>query len=97
MDCCSGIWMFLLPAIIIWWLVASVLVMFTWNHVVTAVTTAKTMHYRHAMLLVFTLGILCGPHHAQNWRNNNSCPMKNKLVMPTEHPAMPMPELKPAE
>lgn len=96
MNCCSELLMFIVPAIIIWWLVASALVMFTWNHVVTAVTSTKRMHYRHAMLLVFTLGILCGPHHAQNWRNHNSCPMKNKMMM-QDHPPMPMPELKPAE
>ncbi|MEI6806189.1 MAG: hypothetical protein WCK49_06740 [Myxococcaceae bacterium] len=73
MGCCSGWVFFAVFAVIAWWLIASAIVYFTWNRVITEVTSAKSMHYVHALWLVFAITILFAPHHAQNcWRSCNS-------------------------
>ena len=42
-----------------WWLVASLLLSFCWNKVVTALVTVKEMKFWHALIIVATLAILC--------------------------------------
>lgn len=78
MGCCSGFWMWVLPMGLLWWLFASALLFASWNHAVVAVTTAKKMSFKHALLLVFTMCVLLAPHHAQNcWKGGcNSMQLK---------------------
>ncbi len=44
-----------------WWVLASALVMITWNKVITVVTVAKNMKIWHALLVVATIAMLWGP------------------------------------
>lgn len=48
-------------SVIAWWLVASALLYFTWNHVVAALTSAKQAKFWHALLVVATLAAFCAP------------------------------------
>lgn len=79
MGCCSGFWMWVLPMGFLWWLFASALLYASWNHAIVAVTAAKKIQFKHALLLVFTLGVLCAPHHAQNGWGGNCHRMQLKL------------------
>ena len=74
MGCCSGFWMFALPLAFLWWLFASAILFAAWNHAIVAATSAKPLSYKHALLLVFTMGVLCAPHHMQNY-GRGSCKM----------------------
>ncbi|MES2503375.1 MAG: hypothetical protein V4534_00680 [Myxococcota bacterium] len=67
MTCCAGFWMWALGLGVLWWLFASMLVFYTWNKVITAVTPATRMQFGHALLLVFTLMALCAPSHCKDY------------------------------
>ena len=85
MSCCSGFWVWVLPLAVLWWLFASMLVFYTWNHVIVSVTSAKKMQFLHAMLLVFTMMALCAPHHAQNsWQGG--CRDRMQMNMMPDQP-----------
>ncbi len=61
-------WLWSLGMALVWWLVASVLVYYTWNRVVTKVINVRPVGFWGAFLFVATLAVLCGPskmHHKQ--------------------------------
>jgi hypothetical protein len=60
--CCSlGCWAICILWAIGWWLIASVLLLLSWNSVIAAIATVKKVKYWHALLVVLTLAVLCGP------------------------------------
>ena len=69
MSCCISWLMWAVPMGLLWWLLCSMLVWYTWNNVVSVVTTAGKLNFKHALLVVFTLGCLCMPHRmASCWK-----------------------------
>lgn len=66
-QCC---WTHCLALAAGWWLVASVLLWLTWNHVITAFTKLKPAKIWQALLFVATMAVLCGPmrkgHHCMS-------------------------------
>jgi len=82
-DCSPGCWAICIFCAIGWWLIASGLLLWSWNSVVAAIANVKKIKYWHALLVVLTLAVLCGPlfcgGHAcrgKQWRCNkggNEC------------------------
>lgn len=68
-GCC---WMMVAGAVL-WWLIASGLLLLTWNRVVAAFAAVKPAKLWHALLVVATLAVLCLP----NWAGRG-CGMRHK-------------------
>lgn len=94
MNCCSEFWMWFASIGVLWWLFASMLLFYTWNQVITVVTTAKKMLFWQALLFVLTLGILFAPHHAKTcWKAN--CSSQFKMMEENDNRNAPALELNP--
>jgi hypothetical protein len=60
--CCSlGCLTVCILCVIGWWLIASGLLLLSWNKVVAAVANVKKVKYWHVLLVVLTLAVLCCP------------------------------------
>lgn len=74
-----------------WWLLASIMLWFSWNKVVARVSSLGVMKLWQALLLVLTMIVFCGPHHMQNrWNMHNQMRMKG-MNMDSCIPAAPNP------
>jgi hypothetical protein len=61
MGCTPGCWVTCILCAVGWWLIASGLLMLSWNIVVAAIANVKKVKYWHVLLIVLTLAVLCGP------------------------------------
>jgi len=61
LDCSAGCWATCILCAIGWWLIASALLLLSWNAVVAVIANVKKVKYWHALLVVLTLVVLCGP------------------------------------
>lgn len=61
-GCCGAgcCWM-MVAGIVLWWLIASGMLVLTWNRVVTAFASVKPAKLWHALLVVATLAVLSLP------------------------------------
>lgn len=60
-NCIPGCWAIYILCAIGWWLIASGLLLCSWNLVVAAIANVKKAKYWHALLVVLTIAVLCGP------------------------------------
>jgi hypothetical protein len=60
-DCSPGCWAICILWAIGWWLIASALLLMSWNSVVAAIASVKRVKYWHVLLIVLTLAVLCAP------------------------------------
>jgi len=61
MSCSPGCWAICILCAIGWWLIASALLLLSWNLVVAAIANVKKVKYWHVLLMVLTLATLFGP------------------------------------
>lgn len=63
-ECCggsAGCWVICILCAVAWWLFASGLLLCAWNSVVASIANVKKAKYWHALVVVLTLVVLCGP------------------------------------
>ncbi len=85
MNSCGGWWMWVVPMSVLWWLFCSMLVWYTWNNVVSVVTTVGKLSFKHALLVVFTLACLCAPHRmAGCWKGPCKRDMMQMQMQPEQ-------------
>jgi hypothetical protein len=77
---------------VVWFVIASMLLHTTWNRVVVALTGAKQAQLWHAFLVVFTLAVLCAPHH---WAQMGGCGAKSCCKWQTRGAAVELPMAQP--
>ncbi|MBP9674398.1 MAG: hypothetical protein KBD63_04820 [Bacteriovoracaceae bacterium] len=58
---------------ILWLAGTSVLLFFTWNKVVTTVSSLKPIKFFHALLVVATVCAFCCGHHMMGCKSKKSC------------------------
>jgi hypothetical protein len=60
-NCSPGCWAICIVCAIGWWLIASGLLFLSWNSVVAAIANVKKVKYWHALLVMITVAVMCGP------------------------------------
>lgn len=75
---------------LVWWLVASFLLFWSWNKVVSPILGTKEAKYWQAMIFVLTTLVLCWPHH-QFDRCMKGCDKASITIEETE--SMPAPNM----
>jgi hypothetical protein len=48
---------------LVWGSIASILLFYTWNHVIAHITKLKKVKFYHAVLVVLTIAVFCAPKH----------------------------------
>ncbi len=51
-----------------WWIIAAVLLYFSWNKVVADILQVRPGKFWQALLVVLTLAVFCAPHHWEHSR-----------------------------
>jgi hypothetical protein len=77
-GCTHGIGWWKVLVCVVWWLVASTLLFFTWNKVIVFLTELKAVKLWQALLFVATVAVLCYPrkygrsHHGikKDWKKS---------------------------
>jgi hypothetical protein len=60
-DCSPGGWAICILWAIGWWLIASWLLLLSWNRVIAAIASVKKVQYWHVLLIVLTLAVISAP------------------------------------
>ena len=84
LSCSSGCAVTCVGIAALWILASSALLMFTWNKVITDIFKFKAVKFWQALLVVFTLGVMCLPSKVGKHRgcSNHGCPLEKNEVTP---------------
>ncbi|MBL4818504.1 MAG: hypothetical protein JKY15_04635 [Deltaproteobacteria bacterium] len=80
MSCCGNFWTWIVPTAAVWWLIASALLFYTWNEAISKVTSARKIQFKHALLLVITMAVLCAPSYMRGFCGKGGCPRVMQMM-----------------